>query len=63
MQKCKDCGAEIKYIATGNLQSVKCNAEKLIFVTDFGRKMTGYLIHDCKKFGGENGERANKTRD
>lgn len=60
MQKCKDCGANVKYIATGNLKSCKCNAEKLVFVTDFGRVMSGYLIHDCKFSGGENEQRAVK---
>lgn len=49
MQLCKECGAEIRYIATGAGSAIKCNAEKVLFVTENGRKTFGYLIHDCKK--------------
>ena len=49
MQLCKDCGAEIRYIATGAGSSIKCDAEKVPFVTENGRKTFGYLIHNCKK--------------
>ena len=47
MQKCKNCGAEIKYIATTSQESIACDAEKLRFVTEHGRVSFGYLIHNC----------------
>lgn len=49
MQLCKDCGAEIRYIATGAGSAIKCDAELVPFVTENGRKTYGYLIHNCKK--------------
>lgn len=48
MQKCKNCGAEIKYIATTSQESIACDAEKLRFVTENGRLTFGYLVHKCK---------------
>lgn len=48
MQICKKCGAEIRYIATGAGTAVECDAEKVAFVTENGRKTFGYLIHNCK---------------
>jgi hypothetical protein len=57
VQKCKKCGAEIKYIATTSQQSIACNAEKLRFVTDNGRILEGYLIHKCETENKENGSR------
>jgi hypothetical protein len=48
VQKCKNCGAAIKYIATTSQQSIACNAEKLRFVTENGRVTYGYLIHVCE---------------
>ena len=49
MQNCKKCGAEIRYIATGVGASVACDAEKVLFITENGRKTYGYSIHKCKK--------------
>ena len=49
MQRCKICGAEIKYIATGPGSSTACDAEKQLFVTENGRKTCGYLVHKCKE--------------
>ena len=54
MQKCRICGRNIKYIATSSSESVTCDAEKLRFVTEFGRITYGYLLHDCFKQGIEN---------
>lgn len=48
MQKCKNCGADIRYIATTSQQCIACDAEKLRFVTENGRVCYGYLIHNCK---------------
>lgn len=48
MQKCKNCGADIRYIATGSNSSIICDAARLPFVTDNGRQLFGYLIHECK---------------
>ena len=48
MQKCRNCGADIRYIATGSNTSIVCDAEKIPFVTENGRKTFGYLIHNCK---------------
>ena len=57
MQKCNVCGKEIRYIATGLDQSIVCNAEKFDFVTENGRKTSGYLIHNCNKYlEAENGK-------
>ena len=57
MQRCKNCGAEIRYIATGVGTSIICDAELVPFVTENGRKNFGYLIHDCNKYlEAENGE-------
>ena len=57
MQICKNCGAEIKHIATGIGTSIPCDAEKLSFITENGRIMFGYLIHNCNKnIGAENGK-------
>ena len=57
MQRCKNCGAEIRYIATGIGTSVICDAELVSFVTENGRKTFGYLIHNCeKKIEAENGK-------
>ena len=57
MQKCKNCGADIRYIATGAGTAVKCVAEKVSFVTENGRKTFGYLIHNCNKhIEAENGK-------
>ena len=49
MQCCKNCGAEIKYIATGPGTSTVCDADKKIFVTENGRNTYGYLVHKCKE--------------
>lgn len=58
MQKCKNCGAEIKYIATTSQESIVCDAEKLRFVTENGRVTFGYLIHNCaRKAEVENGKK------
>lgn len=56
MQKCKNCGAEIKYIATGPGTSTACDSEKQIFVTENGRKTFGYLVHKCKETEKQNAE-------
>lgn len=56
MQKCLSCGADIRYIATGPQKSIACDCEKLSFVTDNGRVVSGYLIHNCKKNEDENGK-------
>jgi len=57
MQICKNCGAEIKHIATAIGTAVACDAEKLTFVTENGRTMNGYLIHNCNKYlEAENGK-------
>lgn len=48
MQKCKNCGAEIRYIATSSGACTICEAEKKPFVTENGRMIYGYLIHICK---------------
>lgn len=57
MQLCKKCGAEIRYIATGPGSSTICDAEKLPFVTENGRKTYGYLVHKCKEQENENDEK------
>ncbi len=57
MQICKKCGSKIKYIATGAGTSVICNAERVLFVTENGRKMLGYLIHDCNKVEAKDGKK------
>ncbi len=49
MQKCKNCGAEIRYIATSSGTSAICEAERKTFVTENGRLTYGYLIHTCKE--------------
>ena len=56
MQKCKNCGADIRYIATTSQQCIACDAEKLRFVTENGRQTFGYLIHKCDKAEKENGK-------
>ena len=48
MQKCKNCGADIKYIATSSQDCIVCESEKLRFVTENGRLTFGYLVHVCK---------------
>ena len=57
MQKCKNCGAEIKYIATTSHESIACDAEKLRFVTENGRLTFGYLIHNCVKAEDKDGKK------
>jgi hypothetical protein len=49
MQKCLNCGREIRFVATGPNKSVVCDAEKLPFVTENGRQVFGYLLHNCNK--------------
>ena len=56
MQICKNCGAEIKYIATDSETSAICDSEKKMFVTENGRKLYGYLIHKCKEPENKNEE-------
>lgn len=51
MQKCVHCGKAIKFAATGPNTSLACDAEKLLFVTESGRKTFGYLVHVCKTEG------------
>ena len=53
MQRCNLCGSEIRYIAIDALKSIVCDAEKLDFVTENGRRTKGYLIHSCKKLEAE----------
>ena len=61
MQKCKNCGAEIKYIATTSQESIACDAEKIKFVTENGRVTFGYLIHKCDKAENENGKNEERS--
>ena len=49
MQKCKICGAEIRYMATSTGVCTICEAERKPFVTENGRMLYGYLIHICKE--------------
>jgi len=57
MQRCRNCGAEIRYIATGAGTAIICDAELVPFVTENGRKTFGYLIHNCdKNLEAENGK-------
>lgn len=58
MQKCKICGADIKYIATNSHDSIVCESERQRFVTENGRLTFGYLVHKCKmKAEVENGKK------
>lgn len=49
MQVCKNCGAEIKYIATTHNKSIACDSEEITIYTMTGRKVSGYKLHQCKK--------------
>lgn len=53
MQKCKGCGTEVKYIATGN-SFILCDAREIKIVTESGYVRKGYRIHEC---GGEDGSK------
>ena len=57
MQICKNCGAAIRYIATSAGTAVICDNEKIIFVTENGRKTSGYLIHNCNKKEAKDGKK------
>lgn len=56
MQRCRNCGKEIRFIATGVNTCVAVDAEKLNFVTENGRITSGYLVHICEKTENENGK-------
>ena len=60
MQICKNCGAEIRYIATGAGTAVVCESEKVFIVTENGRKASGYLIHNCNKNEANNDKKDGK---
>lgn len=62
MQKCLNCGKEIRFVATGPNKSVVCDAEKLPFITENGRQTFGYLIHNCVKTEGKD-ESSGKEND
>ena len=49
MQKCLKCGKDIKYIATAPGKNVACDTEIKRFVTENGRQVFGYLVHDCEE--------------
>lgn len=51
MQSCKNCGKEIKYIATGKNINIICDGEEITVYTFLGRKVQGYKVHKCE---GEN---------
>lgn len=55
MQICKNCGKEIKFIATSGNNAVACDAEEVTLYTMNGRKVTGFLLHKCK--GEHDGEK------
>ena len=61
MQICKNCGREIRFIATGLGVSTVCDAEKLDFVTENGFKKSGYLVHICKIAEDKNAENGRIT--
>ena len=48
MQKCKNCGKEIKWVATTKETSVMCEKEQTEVYTLSGHKAIGYPIHKCK---------------
>lgn len=60
MQKCNCCSQPVKYIATSHNVAVTCDAEEIVFYTEFGRRMIGYKIHECK--GKQDGYRENTDR-
>ncbi len=49
MQICKQCGKQIKYIATSKNESVTCDDELTIFYTYSGKHFEGFKKHVCKK--------------
>lgn len=49
MQVCPECGAEVKYIATGHNAIVLCDGKPLTVVNERGHKFTGYPVHICEK--------------
>lgn len=53
MQKCLNCGQNIKYIATSKNESVTVNAERKTIVTHTGRIVVGYEIHICEGADGK----------
>lgn len=59
MQKCKNCGADIRYVAVGPDENIVCDNKKILFVTEFGRKTYGYLVHKCEEK--ENEQRTNDS--
>ena len=54
MQKCKECGKEIRFVAIAPGKCVVCEPELVPFVTENGRKTYGYLIHKCEEPENEN---------
>jgi len=54
MQKCKSCGKEIRWIATGRGESVMCEVKEITVFTANGRKLTAYEPHNCKDKENEN---------
>ena len=48
MLVCPNCGAEIRYIATGYNTKATCEAGTVEIITDKGHKFKGYLMHKCK---------------
>lgn len=48
MQKCQNCGAEVKYIAGGFQKVYICDPTRVSAVTDNGRLFQGYILHVCK---------------
>lgn len=49
MQKCSNCGKEIRYIASAKNICIKCDAEEITVYTQLGRKVEGFKIHECQK--------------
>lgn len=48
MQKCPLCNKEVRYISTNNKAIVTCEVKKTTIYNEFGRKITGYKIHECE---------------
>ena len=51
MQKCQNCGKEIRYITTGDFVVI-CDYETTTVYSEYGRRINGYRLHKC--VGAEN---------
>ncbi len=46
MQKCQNCGKEIRFIAAqGGV--VVCECLPTVVYSEFGRRIEGYMVHKC----------------